>query len=265
MRSPATATVAARYIVAGESSKCHLRSSATVTGRLRTSTVTSERSCKWLRERASARGAPHPKEGPSDAVHHSSAFVLQVISHDAYSERDPIGMAQNRRSEQRPTRSKSDEPPVTTAMVAAHFKVHERTIRRWMERGLPFEQPYEHGSVRFRIVDCEAWVTRHRGDRAASRACERPARATGDPAPPTGPASVPEPPAKPAASLPLQAIEPWVAIAAAAAHLACSEAHIEFLTTLDSDDQIPHRREGDRLLFKLSQIDAWLDRGATSR
>ena len=50
----------------------------------------------------------------------------------------------------------------TKADVAAHFKVSERTIERWMDRGMPFDKPFEGGCVRYRIVDCDAWFRRRR-------------------------------------------------------------------------------------------------------
>ena len=46
--------------------------------------------------------------------------------------------------------------------------------------------------------------------------------------------------------------EPWVGVAEAAAHLACKRQRIYDLV---------HRKEGGRLLFKLSQLDPWLDSG----
>lgn len=55
------------------------------------------------------------------------------------------------------------EPPLTKKEIAAHFKVHERTITRWMrDRGMPYSKPFEGGSVRFDCEPCEAWF---RGER----------------------------------------------------------------------------------------------------
>lgn len=54
---------------------------------------------------------------------------------------------------------------VTKAEIAAHFTVDVRTITRWMDRGMPFDRPYEHGAVRFDTVECEAWCRRHRRKR----------------------------------------------------------------------------------------------------
>lgn len=48
----------------------------------------------------------------------------------------------------------------TKREVAAHFRVSERTIERWMDRGLPFEKPFENGLVRFRLLACERWFRR---------------------------------------------------------------------------------------------------------
>lgn len=55
--------------------------------------------------------------------------------------------------------------------------------------------------------------------------------------------------------------EPWVGVAEAAAHLACKRQRIYDLVQRKDRTRIPHRKEGGRLLFKLSQLDRWLDRG----
>lgn len=49
------------------------------------------------------------------------------------------------------------EQPCTKAQVAAHFRVSTRTISRWMDRGMPFDKPFEGGSVRFRLSECDQW------------------------------------------------------------------------------------------------------------
>lgn len=41
--------------------------------------------------------------------------------------------------------------------IARHFRVSPRTITRWMARGLPFEKPFDHGSVRYSLRACDAW------------------------------------------------------------------------------------------------------------
>lgn len=48
----------------------------------------------------------------------------------------------------------------TKREVAAHFRVSERTIERWMRAGLPHQKPFENGAVRFRLRDCEDWFRR---------------------------------------------------------------------------------------------------------
>lgn len=48
----------------------------------------------------------------------------------------------------------------TKAEVAEHFRVTERTIERWMARGLPYSKPFVGGAVRFRLSDCDAWFRR---------------------------------------------------------------------------------------------------------
>lgn len=45
---------------------------------------------------------------------------------------------------------------------------------------------------------------------------------------------------------------------AAAGYLACSPNRLHKLT---SENRIPHRHEGDRLLFIRSELDEWLDSG----
>lgn len=65
----------------------------------------------------------------------------------------PIGEARKHRQ----PRSSPPEAMDTKADVAAHFKVSERTIERWMNRGMPYHKPFEGGSVRFNIAECDAW------------------------------------------------------------------------------------------------------------
>ncbi len=58
------------------------------------------------------------------------------------------------------------------------------------------------------------------------------------------------------------AIEPWVGVADVARHLGCKPQRIYDLVSRRATSGIPHRKEGGRLLFRLSQIDRWLDSGA---
>jgi excisionase family DNA binding protein len=53
-------------------------------------------------------------------------------------------------------------------------------------------------------------------------------------------------------------VEPWVRVADVAAHLACRRQRIYDLVGRRGRHQIPHRRDGTRLLFRLSEVDAWL-------
>jgi excisionase family DNA binding protein len=55
--------------------------------------------------------------------------------------------------------------------------------------------------------------------------------------------------------------EPWVGVDAAASHLACKRQRIYDLV---SRRTIPHRKEGTRLLFKLSHLDAWIEGGGAT-
>jgi excisionase family DNA binding protein len=53
-----------------------------------------------------------------------------------------------------------------------------------------------------------------------------------------------------------EGVEPWVDVDQAAAHLCCKRQRIYDLV---AQRRIPHRKEGSRLLFKLSHLDAWID------
>jgi excisionase family DNA binding protein len=54
------------------------------------------------------------------------------------------------------------------------------------------------------------------------------------------------------------AAEPWVGVEAVAAHLGCRRQRIYDLVSRRGYDAIPFRKDGSRLLFRLSEIDAWL-------
>lgn len=59
--------------------------------------------------------------------------------------------------------------------------------------------------------------------------------------------------------------EPWIGVDDAAAHLGCKPQRIYDLVNdprrgHGSDRPIPFRREGRRLLFRRSELDAWLER-----
>lgn len=55
--------------------------------------------------------------------------------------------------------------------------------------------------------------------------------------------------------------EPWVGVARAAGHLDCKPQRIYDLVHRQDETRIPHRKEGGRLLFKLSELDRWIERG----
>lgn len=55
--------------------------------------------------------------------------------------------------------------------------------------------------------------------------------------------------------------EPWVGVARAAAHLDCKPQRIYDLVHRQDETRIPHRKEGGRLLFRLAELDAWIERG----
>lgn len=50
------------------------------------------------------------------------------------------------------------EPRLTKRQVAAHYKVSERTIERWMLAGMPYDRPPVGRVVRFRLSEVEAWL-----------------------------------------------------------------------------------------------------------
>lgn len=58
--------------------------------------------------------------------------------------------------------------------------------------------------------------------------------------------------------------ELWIGVEAAAEHLACPRSRIYALTSR-RDGAIPHRKDGSRLLFRRSELDAWLDAGGGRR
>ena len=59
--------------------------------------------------------------------------------------------------------------------------------------------------------------------------------------------------------------EPWVNADRAAEHLACSRQRIYDLVYARSISGIPFRKDGPRLLFRLSDLDAWLADGGNGQ
>ena len=57
-------------------------------------------------------------------------------------------------------------------------------------------------------------------------------------------------------------VEPWIDVREASAHLACPRSRIYALV---SARRIPHRKDGSRLLFRRSELDAWLAEGGAVR
>lgn len=55
--------------------------------------------------------------------------------------------------------------------------------------------------------------------------------------------------------------EPWVGVSDAAAHLSCKPQRIYDLVHRQDETRVPHRKEGSRLLFKLSELDRWVEQG----
>lgn len=56
--------------------------------------------------------------------------------------------------------------------------------------------------------------------------------------------------------------EPWIGVDQAAAHLACPRSRIY---TLVSARRIPFCKDGSRVLFKVSELDAWVQAGGGIR
>ena len=52
--------------------------------------------------------------------------------------------------------------------------------------------------------------------------------------------------------------EPWVDVKAAAEHLACKPQRIYDLCGRRDETRLPHRKDGSRLLFRLSELDSYL-------
>jgi excisionase family DNA binding protein len=59
--------------------------------------------------------------------------------------------------------------------------------------------------------------------------------------------------------------EPWIGVDEAAAHLACPKSRIYRLVSRAKGGRlanpIPHEKDGSRLLFRRSDLDAWVARG----
>jgi excisionase family DNA binding protein len=56
--------------------------------------------------------------------------------------------------------------------------------------------------------------------------------------------------------------EGWIGVVEAAEHLACPRSRVYALV---SAGRIPHAKDGSRLLFKRSQLDAWVQAGGARR
>ena len=63
---------------------------------------------------------------------------------------------------------------------------------------------------------------------------------------------------------PPSASEPWVGVPDVARHLGCRPQRVYDLVSRRATSGIPHRKEGGRLLFRLSQIDVWIESGRAS-
>lgn len=60
--------------------------------------------------------------------------------------------------------------PLTIGEVAAHFRVNERTVRRWINRGCPAMRPSE-GIIRFDLDEVTRWCNEGVGAPKSAAAC----------------------------------------------------------------------------------------------
>lgn len=186
------------------------------------------------------------------------------------------------------------EPWVTERELSTLMGVSTRTLVRWRKQGMPFGGR-EGSTIRYLLTECEAWrrqqlgktyddqdVRRDRRRVACLRSTSSDSKAeafvdarrrranppqSGSAQMTSGAASTAghAPPVEPHESGVVPAVEPWVDVATVARHLACTEEHVYELAKRTDSRRIPHRREGRRLLFKLSRVDAWLDRVGSRR
>jgi excisionase family DNA binding protein len=56
--------------------------------------------------------------------------------------------------------------------------------------------------------------------------------------------------------------EPWISVEQAAAHLCCPKSRVYSLV---SARRIPYQKDGSRVLFKASELDAWVAEGGGIR
>jgi len=169
------------------------------------------------------------------------------------------------------------EPWLTKREVARALRVSGRTIELYMRDGMPHGGAHP-GAVRFKVGECEAWASAHRTPRASADAAahasapqghapqgtapagNRPSRPQDGASQGFGRAEPLSAPVAPVSARSTPPVEPWVDVAAVAAHLACNPEHVYELAKRTDARRIPHRRDGRRLLFKLSRVDSWLDR-----
>jgi hypothetical protein len=169
------------------------------------------------------------------------------------------------------------EPWVKKRDIAEALRVSERTVERYQRDGMPYGGA-RVGAVRFRISECEAWASAHRTPRARADAAahasapqghapqgtapagNRPSRPQDGASQGFGRAEPLSAPVAPVSARSTPPVEPWVDVAAVAAHLACNPEHVYELAKRTDARRIPHRRDGRRLLFKLGRVDSWLDR-----
>lgn len=177
------------------------------------------------------------------------------------------------------------EPWVTATELSALMSVVTKTIGRWMGEGMPYGGR-RGGTVRFKLSECETWrserqgrgealdpqqarlrVERLRSVKSSEDSSDVPpeaSRTRANAAPPRRKVEAHATPAIDAderVAVPVApAAEPWVGVVRIAQHLDCREDHIYELAKRTDHRRIPHRREGRRLLFKISRVDEWLER-----
>lgn len=168
-----------------------------------------------------------------------------------------------------PLFSKRGFPPanaLTKQELAGRLRVSPRTIERYMKMGLPYDKPFDHGAVRFRLAEVDAWMSSLRAGHVQPPKPEpkRSAPAPAPAAPAPAPASLSD---EVVTQLPQQLQQPspvtgpFLDVTGAAAYLACTESRIR---ELEERGELTAHRDGDRQLFSARDLDAYVSRGGSA-
>ena len=232
-----------------------------------------------------ARLADETPAEPASIAYLHPAPVADDNDANAAVEAEPLApMPSVEPPDEEPAEEPAAEPWVTATELSALMGVVTKTIGRWMDEGMPYGGR-RGGSVRFKLSDCETWFSERRGRgealdpqqarlrverlrsvRSGEESSDVPPEASRTRANAAAPRRKVEAHATAAVDadervvVPIApAAEPWVVVARIAKHLDCTEDHIYDLASRSDHRRIPHRREGRRLLFKISRVDAWLE------